>query len=496
MQMIRGGEIALKRFRLVTISLGHGIIAAMERSESSGGSDLTALTIAEAFQLVRSKKVSPVELTHACLSRIERLNPKLNAFITVTADVALDQARAAEAHLQRGLWLGPLHGIPVALKDLVDTVGIRTTAASNLFQSRLPLVDAEVVRRLKASGAVILGKLNLHEFAYGASSVVSAFGPVRNPHRPEYSTGGSSSGSAAAVAAGLCYGAVGTCTGGSIRQPAAFCGIVGFKPTYGLVSAQGVVPLSKSLDHVGPMARTVGDTALLLQAMAPEDSPDFSAGTQISSLRIGLPRAHFFETLHPEIEAAVEIALSALKSLTRSMQMADFENGLSAINDLSNLITKAEAYAYHREHEAATPELYQPETLRRIRAGAEVSEQTYGRALQDLAQTRRSATRIFDSVDVLVTPTAPVPPFTIADLLSDPLTLRNKEQLTLRNTRPFNVLGWPTISVPCGKTSDGLPIGLQISGRPGEDTTVLALASALEKELSTSQHAAKNPSLV
>jgi len=455
----------------------------MELTARNGTSELTALTLAEGSQLVRTKKVSPVELTEACLSRIERLNPTLNAFITVTADTALDEARAAEAHIQQELWLGPLHGIPIALKDLVDTGGVRTTAGSNLFRNRLPLVDAEVVRRLKAAGAVFLGKLNLHEFAYGASSVVSAFGPVRNPCATEYSAGGSSSGSAAAVAAGLCYGAVGTCTGGSIRQPAAFCGVVGLKPTYGLVSSQGVVPLSTSLDHVGPMARTVADTALLLQAMAPDGSTDFSAeaGTSSSFLRIGVPRQHFYEALHPEVEAAVETALLILKRISRTVQTADLENGLSAINNLSNLLTKAEAYTYHREHVAATPELYQPETLRRIRSGAGVGEDTYRRALQELQDTRRSATRIFETVDVLVTPTVPVPPFKIADLLSDPETLRNKEQLTLRNTRPFNVLGWPTISVPCGRTSEGLPIGLQISGAPGADATVLALAVAYEQ---------------
>jgi aspartyl-tRNA(Asn)/glutamyl-tRNA(Gln) amidotransferase subunit A len=464
----------------------------MEHAAVKSGSDLADLSLAEACELVRSKKVSPVELTEACLHRIERLNPGLNAFITVTADTALDEARAAEAHIQQGLWLGPLHGIPIALKDLVDTAGVRTTAGSNLFRNRLPLVDAEVVRRLKAAGAVFLGKLNLHEFAYGASSVVSAFGPVRNPCATEYSAGGSSSGSAAAVAAGLCYGAVGTCTGGSIRQPAAFCGIVGLKPTYGLVSAEGVVPLATSLDHVGPMARTVVDIRPLLQAMAPDGSPDLSAGAETSSLRIGVPRQHFYEALHPEVEAAVEEALLKLQRISRTMQTADLENGLSAINNLSNLLTKTEAYMYHREHVAATPELYQPETLRRIRGGAEVREETYGRALQELQQTRRSATRIFETIDVLVTPTVPVPPFKIADLLSDPETLRNKEQLTLRNTRPFNVWGWPTISVPCGRTHEGLPIGLQISGPPGADATVLALAAAYEQELSISENITLN----
>jgi len=447
---------------------------------SGSSSTLTTLTLAEAARLVREKKVSPVELTEACLRRIEERNPELNAFITLTAESALAEAKAAEEQIQRGEWRGPLHGIPIALKDLVDTAGVPTTAGSNLFRHRVPSEDAEVVKRLKSAGAVFLGKLNLHEFAYGASSVMSAFGPVRNPWVPEYSAGGSSSGSAAAVAAGMCYAAVGTDTGGSLRQPAAFCGVVGFKPTYGWVSAQGVVPLSTSLDHVGPMARTVQDAALLLQAMAPQGSPNYTAPCDISQLRIGIPRAVFYDTLHPDVRASAGTALSVLQTLVRSQQNVDLATNIDAINTLSNLLTKTEAYAYHRKNVEATPELYQEETLRRIRAGAEVSAETYSAAVRDLGEMRQSVIHLFDKIDVLVTPTVPVPPFKIAELLDDSGTLRSKEQLTLRNTRPFNVLGLPTISVPCGRTSMGLPIGLQISGAPGADATVLALAAAYE----------------
>jgi aspartyl-tRNA(Asn)/glutamyl-tRNA(Gln) amidotransferase subunit A len=459
------------------------IIAGMEKAVSDGSSTLTALTLAEASQLVRSKKISPIELTEACLSRIEKLNTELNAFITVTADSALAEARAAEGEIRRGLWRGPLHGIPIALKDLIDTAGIRTTAASNLFRNRVPTEDAEVVTRLKAAGAVFLGKLNMHEFAFGASSVVSAFGPVRNPCNPEYSAGGSSSGSAAAVAAGLCYAAVGTDTGGSIRQPAAFCGIVGLKPTYGLVSARGAVPLSTSLDHVGPMARTVADAALLLQVLAGCEDPGYAAALALkaSSLRIGIPRAYFYDSLHPEIQASLEAALAVLERLSQSLQSIELRIDFEANNHLGNLLTKAEAYAYHQEHVARSPELYQPETLRRIRAGAEVGAEAHGAALRELEDVRRLVVRVFETVDVLVTPTVPVPPFKIAELLSDPETLRSKEQITLRNTRPFNVLGLPTISIPCGLTSAGLPIGLQITGAPGAEATVLGLAAAYER---------------
>ena len=468
--------------RAATRARNHVIIAAMEKA-LDGGSSLTALSLTDASRLVRAKEVSPVELTETCLRRIEERNAELNAFITVTAASVLAEARAAEAEIQRGEWRGQLHGIPIALKDLIDTAGVRTTAASSLFRNRVPTEDAEVVTRLKAAGAVFLGKLNMHEFAFGASSVVSAFGPVQNPCNPEYSAGGSSSGSAAAVAAGLCYAAVGTDTGGSIRQPAAFCGIVGFKPTYGLVSTRGVVPLSTSLDHVGPMTRAVADAALLLQVLAGREDPSYAAALALetSSLCIGVPRAYFYDSLHPEIQASVEAALAVLGRLSQSVQPIELGIDFEANNRLGNLLTKAEAYAYHRENVARSPELYQPETLRRIHAGAEVGAQAYSAALHELEEVRRLVVRVFETVDVLVTPTIPVPPFKIADLLSDSETLRSKEQITLRNTRPFNVLGLPTISIPCGLTSAGLPIGLQITGAPGADATVLNLAAAYER---------------
>ncbi|HJT87141.1 MAG TPA: amidase, partial [Bryobacteraceae bacterium] len=276
--------------------------------------ELTGLSLSEAAELLRQKSVSPVELTRACLERIAQLNPGLNAFITITADSAQEQARRAEAEIQRGRWKGPLHGIPLALKDLVDTAGVATTAGSAVFRERVPREDAEIVRRLNQAGAVLLGKLNLHEFAYGASGIIGAFPAARNPRNPALITGGSSSGSAAAVAGELCYAAVGTDTAGSIRLPAACCGIVGLKPTYGRVSARGVIPLSWSYDHVGPMARSARDAALLLQVLAGYDPADiasqdvpvskFSAAFtngDVSRLRLGIPVECFYEDLHPEI---------------------------------------------------------------------------------------------------------------------------------------------------------------------------------------------------
>jgi aspartyl-tRNA(Asn)/glutamyl-tRNA(Gln) amidotransferase subunit A len=449
--------------------------------------ETTWLSLNEASRLIQDRKISPVELTQACLKRIERLNPKLNAFIAVTAESALAQAREAEKEIQGGHWRGPLHGVPLALKDLFDTAGVKTTAASALFKDRVPTQDAEIVRRLKASGAVLLGKLNMHEFAYGGSSVITYYGPVHNPWSLDHEAGGSSSGSAVAMAAGLCYGSVGSDTGGSIRQPSAYCGTVGFKPTYGRVSTRGVIPLSWLYDHVGPMTRTVGDAAAMLQALAgfdPQDAnstdapvPDYSAALrQNGQLRIGVPRAYFYEGLHPEIESAMNTALAVNGKIAASVR--DIE--MPASNDTT--ILRAEAYAYHAENVKKSPELYQPETLKRIRAGEDVTVATYIQARRQVEQYRHNIRKLFETVDLLVTPTTPVPPFTISELLADMDNLRTKEILTLRNTRPFNILGLPAISVPCGFTRAGLPIGLQISGAPWAEANVLRLAHAYEQQ--------------
>jgi aspartyl-tRNA(Asn)/glutamyl-tRNA(Gln) amidotransferase subunit A len=443
-------------------------------------------TIVELAPRLRRKEVSPIELTRACLDRIEQLNPALNAFITLTADAALAEARAAEIEISRGEWRGPLHGIPFAIKDLIDTAGTRTTAASALYQNRVPTEDAEVVRRLRRAGAVILGKNNLHEFAYGGSSLVSFFGDIHNPWNTAHIAGGSSGGSAAAVAAGLCYAAIGTDTAGSIREPAALCGCVGIKPTYGRVSCQGVIPLSWSLDHVGPLAATVGDAAVVLQTIAGYDPldvcsvdvpvPDFVSGLRdaTKALRVGIPRAYFYHDLDHEVRAAVEQALAVIGTLVAEMRDVQIE----ARTDRT--VQAAESYAYHAVDIARTPELYQPETLRRIRSGANISAAEYIQRRRELDQERRRAHDIFADVDLLVTPTMPIPSPAIADLKKDPDALRPAELALLRNTRPFNVWGLPAISVPCGFTKSGLPIGLQIAGPHWREDLVLRLAHAYE----------------
>ena len=327
--------------------------------------------------------------------------------------------------------------------------------------------------------------------------MVSAFGVVRNPWSLGRSAGGSSAGSAAAVAAGLCYGAIGSDTGGSIREPAAFCGIVGLKPTYGRVSTRGVIPLSESLDHVGPMTRRVRDAALMLQPLASDvddrgcanpKAPDFARALEArSGWRLGLPRVPFYEALHPDVDAAMRQALSVLESLGCRARDVTLDPGSEA----SLPVLRAEVYAHHEPSVTSSPELYQPETLKRIRGGAEITASAYITARRRLEALRREVRAVFESVDLLVTPTTPVPAPAIDELLADMPNLRAKEFVMLRNTRPFNTLGLPALSLPCGFTKDGLPIGLQIAGAPGDEARVLALAHAYEQ--ATDWHTRRAP---
>ncbi len=465
----------------MAVTTGAGIALTPALAEPG---DLAALTLKQASDLVRRKSASPVDLTQACLKRIERYNPALNAFITVAKDQALATARAMEAEQRQGKWRGPLHGIPIALKDNIDTAGIRTTAASGVFKDRVPSEDAEVVRRLKDAGAVILGKLNLHEFAYGGTSDVSYFGAVHNPWALDHISGGSSGGSAAATAADLCYGSLGTDTGGSVRIPSSYCGVVGFKPTYGRVSLRGVIPLSWTLDHVGPICRTVEDAALMLAAIAGYDPldpasvnvpvPDYTRAFNVdtSKLRLGLPRSPFYENLDPEVAKAVETAISVLSKLTKGARDA----ALPPTFGLMLTITGAEAYAYHAKMIVESPGKYQPITRdRMIQLGANMKAPVYAAALRQTNLLRREITKTFSNVDLLITPTMPHPAESLAHS-------SDFDKVGLQNTSPFDVFGLPTISVPCGFTKAGLPIGLQISGAPFAESTVLALAHAYERE--------------
>jgi len=451
--------------------------------------DPTDLTITELGAAFRARRISPVEATEACLARIAARDPELHAFLTVTGEQALAEARTAGDELAAGRDRGPLHGVPIALKDLIDTAGVPTTGASAVFDDRIPSEDAVVVRRLRDAGAVLIGKLNLHEMAYGGSGVVGAGPASRNPHDPAHITGGSSSGSAAAVAAGMCFAALGSDTSGSIRLPAALCGIVGLMPSYGLVPLRGVIPLSSSYDHVGPMTRTVRDAALVLQAIAGYDDqdftsvalavPDYAAALDRGPIpRIGVARAMFFTDLDPEVGAAIERALGVLAAIAGPG--APLRDIALPIDD-DRTVFRAESWAVHRPWVERRPERYQAETLRRIRTGEAVTAADYIAKWQELQRLRRGFGALLGDVDLVVTPTVPIAAPSFAELAAHPDQLRPRELLMMRNTRPFDVWGAPAISVPCGTTRAGLPIGLQIGGRIGGEASVLRLAHAFEQ---------------
>ncbi len=449
---------------------------------STGGkavADRTALSLADAAELVKERAVSPVELTQACLHRIEQLNPDLNAFITVTAQQALDQAQHAEKEIRDGRWRGPLHGIPLALKDNIDTADIPTTAGSKVYADRVPAQDAAVVAKLKQAGAVLLGKLNMHEFAYGTTSVISYYGAVRNPWHLDRISGGSSGGSAAAVAAGLCYGALGTDTGGSVRLPAACCGIVGMKPSYGLVSLRGIVPLAWSFDHVGPLCRTAGDAALMLAAIAGYDPLDpASVNTVIPAYptvpapppcqaRVGLLRDFAGSEALARIVAEAGEVLAAQGASVQEVQLPELPAAARSV-------MAAEVYAFHAAILERAGNSYDPRTRERILSGAQMSTAEYINARRDLDIARRRVHSVFEQVDILLAPTIPgaAPPITASQA---PVSLATTY------TFPFNALGLPAISVPCGVTQDGLPLGLQIVGPYLGDATVLAMALHYER---------------
>jgi len=473
--------------------LAGGVGAVWAAKTASGESqDLTSLTLAKASGLLRSKGVSSVELTQACLKRIEQYNPRVNAFITVTGESALSTARQLDEEAQRGKWRGPLHGIPIALKDNIDTAGVRTTGASELFKDRIPADDAEVARKLKAAGAVLLGKLNMHEFAYGPSSAVTYFGPVHNPWALDRISGGSSGGSAAAIAADLCFGTLGTDTGGSIRIPSSHCGTVGLMPTYGRVSNRGVIPMAWTLDHVGPICKTVEDAALMLGVIAGYDEmdpttvevsvPDYGRAfkMQVSKLRVGLPRAGFFDNLNPEYAQAVEAAIDVIRKLTASVIDVQLPPTVAA-----PIVWGPETYAYHAKWLMESPEKYQPATRTLMIRSNEIRPDVYAEARRQVDLSRLAIKRVFRSVDILVTPTMKAPPATIAATLNQPSPPPSAPPYPVAgnsgNPWAFDVYGIPAITLPCGFTSSGLPVGLQISAAPFAETAMLALARAYEQ---------------
>ncbi len=492
--MTREPPSPVSRRAFVLTGLAAATSAALPVSAQSR--DLATLTLTQASELVRRRDVSPVELAAACLARIERHDRAINAFITVTREQALVTAREREAEIRRGHRRGPLHGIPIALKDNIDTAAIRTTAASGVFEDRVPGNDAAVVTRLKNAGAVLLGKLNLHEFALGGTSAVTFFGPVRNPWAPERVAGGSSGGSAAAIAADMCLGTLGTDTGGSIRIPASLCGIVGFKPTYGRVSTRGVIPMSWTLDHVGPMCKTVEDAALMLAAIAGYDPldptsadepvPDYSRAMDMNTkrMRVGIVRTPFFENLDPEVARAVDAAIGVLRTLTASVIDVDIPPAGNVAE-----VWNPEIYAYHLPWITKSPDLYQTATRNLIQGAGKAGAATYAQARRHVDVVRREIKKVFATVDVLVTPTqrgvaqpiAVPQPAPGGGRAGSPPPAGGGGGGGIVNTAAFDVYGLPTISVPCGFSSAGLPIGLQISGNHFAESIVLALAHAYEQ---------------
>mgnify|MGYP003388038007 CR=1 FL=1 len=449
--------------------------------------DLTELSLVEASDLIRRGALSPIDLTRAYLDRIRQLQPLVNAYITVTEELALAQAAQLEEELMNGNWRGPLHGIPIGLKDNIDTAGIRTTAASTLIQDRVPETDATIYTRLRDAGCILLGKLNMHEFAWGGTSAITHFGPVHNPWNLDHIPGGSSGGSAAAVAARMCCAALGTDTLASIRLPAAYCGVTGLKASHGLASIRNIIPVAESLDHVGPLCRSVADTAYMLQAMKGFDALDPVSITApdadyigallrpVSDLRIGLPTGDYFARLHPDTDTAVKNALAILDSLTSESK----DIALPAAPNFAPLL--AESYAWHEAYLAdeRNHSQYNPVTLGRLLDAGAVSTADYIRAQQDMLRTRHEINDVFSEVDILVTPTSPGLPERI-DQAINPSQANTAEQST-RNTAPFNLYGIPTISVPIGFSNSGLPIGLQISSANLGEEVMFSLAHAFQQ---------------
>lgn len=452
------------------------------------------MTILETAAKLRRREVSSAELTRECLDRIERLQPKLNAFLTVTAEEAIACAAERDGELAAGRDRGPLHGVPVAVKDVFCTKGVRTTCGSPLFSDYVPDYDAAVVERLRESGAVLLGKTGMHELAYGITSTNPHFGAVRNPWNPDHVPGGSSGGSGCAVAAGMAFMAMGSDTGGSIRIPASFCGTVGLKPTTGRVSRYGVLPLDFTLDHMGPLARSVRDAGVVLNVLAGFDGRDESSsrepvsdyvpapGVSIEGLRVGVPENFFFERIDADVEAAVRGAIEAARRAGARVVTVRLPD-IDAINTVGRIILFAEASA-----------VMEPYLEDRTKFGADVlalldqgrlqpaTDYIQAQRLRRLYQ--REFARTWAEADVLMTPATPAP----APRIGQTATMLGGERedvrlAATRLVRSFNVLGLPSVSLPCGFTADGLPVGLQIVGPPFREARVLRTAAAVEEAL-------------
>ncbi len=458
--------------------------------DSAGADDVAHLTIRELCHRLAAGELSAVELMRRYLERIEH-HAELNAFITVDPDYALAQAERADRALAAGDQHHPLTGVPVAVKDNIPTAGLRTTAGSRILDAWVPDADAPVVERLRSCGAVVIGKTNLHEFAYGGTSENEHFGPVRNPWDPDRVAGGSSGGSAAAVAAGLTAAAVGTDTAGSVRIPASHCGIVGFKPTGGRVDTAGLIPLGWSLDHVGAITRTVWDAELLQNAMkgtprspAPSSVPGASEPPRVEGLRVGVPRGYAFDGVDPGIAEVVGSALAVLTSLGVTVEEVDVPE-LELSTAAMYVIIAREASAYHSRWWPERAEDYGADVRGKLEAAMQLADDDYAQARRVRAQIAGALAAALDEVDAIVTPTTPLTPQRVGQR---EVSFGGRQRpatgggVFTRLTAPFNLSGGPAISVPCGLTPGGMPAGLQVASAPGRDELVVRLAAAYEHE--------------
>jgi aspartyl-tRNA(Asn)/glutamyl-tRNA(Gln) amidotransferase subunit A len=449
-------------------------------------SELHYATIDELATPVQRREISPVELTEAVLRRVDQLNERLGVFITVTAEQARAEARNAEQEIRRGEYRGPLHGIPVSLKDLYNTAGVRTTMGSRILGDFVPTEDATAVLRLRQAGAVLIGKTNLHEFAFGPTGINPHYGTTRNPWLEDRVPGGSSGGSGVAVAVGMGCATLGSDTGGSIRIPAALCGIVGLKPTYGRVSRYGAFPLAYSLDHVGPLTRSVRDAAYVLDAIAGHDlrDPASSArpvpdlGRTLAGEVTGL-RAGIFEEglqgIDPDVRSLFDTAVEALRGVGLKIEPVSLPAARQATGALNGVIY-AESASLHQRWLAERPADYGPDVRARLELGALLPAVHYIKAQQARSAIIAAFERVWDDFDVLLMPTIPIE----APPIEESLDNATRGQLT-QNTRIFNVTGAPACSVPCGFTPAGLPVGLMVTGQAFDEASVLDVCLAYEK---------------
>ena len=456
-------------------------------------SQICFLSIAEVARLIVERQISPVEVIEAHLERIDKTDDRLNSFITLLRHESIAEAKVAEREVLSDRYRGPLHGIPIGLKDLYYTKGIPTTIGSKIYRDFVPQTDAAVTERFRDAGAIIIGKLQMHEFALGPTSVNPHDGPACNPWDTERITGGSSGGSGSAVASGQCMGALGSDTGGSIRIPSSLCGIVGLKPTFGLVSRYGVYPLSWSLDTVGPMTRTVRDAALVLNAISGHDPRDPSSSTRptedytaaldqgLEGLRIGIPREYFFDVIDSEVADAFSTAAGVLEGQGASVEEVSIPALVHSLS-ISGTILLTEAAEIHLDHLQHRSTEIGPDVRAKLQMGALTSATDYIKAQRARSLFNRQMAAAMEHFDILLAPTAPIAAplidqgeVQVGDSIEPALTLLS------RLTRPFNICGFPTVSVPCGFTSSGLPIGFQMAGRPFEEATVLRAANAYEQ---------------